>query len=363
MGSPITEAMLAKRALLTGASGLLGRQVHRLLEQQGWQVRGLCSSRCYGGLVKCDLTQEGEAEKQVQEFRPDIVVHMAAERRPDVVHKATLTAQAMNVDATRWLAQACSQAGAWMIYISTDYVFDGCLPPYSVNATPKPLSEYGMQKWEGERVTLEKAPKSAILRIPLIYGQMEYFKESGVTALYEQLREGRMAKADDSQRRYPTYTQDVARIIEKMIAAHASGSLLQGIFHWQTDECLTKYDMVHVIADLTRLDASAVLSDKSPPKFPVPQDTRLDCSRLIQVLDIDPADFRTPFREALRTSFLQYSIVASGTAKAYVGQPTEIDADRIITKKSKTAQVVADCTMQAHLRSNSKDVCATTVLA
>merc|ERR1712187_853908 len=101
-----------------------------------------------------------------------------------------------------------------------------------------------------------------------------------------------------------TNTNDIARIIYKMIEVHYKGRKLQGIFHWQSNECLTKYDMVQIIAELTGADASAVVADRSTPKFPRPEDTRLDRSRLVRELDIDPAEFETPFRDALRASML-----------------------------------------------------------
>jgi len=296
-----------RRVLITGASGLLGRQILRQLEGNDWEVRGLAFSRCTGKLVSCDLTQEGAVEKQIEDFHPDIVIHTAAERRPDAVHKRPSETHVVNVDVTRCLAKVCHKFGVWMVYISTDYVFDGTRPPYLTDAVPNPLSKYGEQKWEGERVTLQESPTSAVLRIPLIYGQMEYVKESAVTALYQDLKDGLLKSADHSQKRYPTYTADVAKIIQKMMDVHSLGRPLEGIFHWQADECLTKYDMVQAVAELQHLDASAVVADKSAPKFPRPEDSRLDCSRLIEGLDITRGHFKTPFRDALHASFLQYA--------------------------------------------------------
>jgi dTDP-4-dehydrorhamnose reductase len=171
-----------------------------------------------------------------------------------------------------------------------------------VEATPNPLSEYGQQKLKGECITLQTCPNAAVLRIPLLYGPIEYFKESGVTALYPDLRSGVMKKADHFQKRYPTSTNDVSMVIAKMIDVYDGGKELQGIFHWQADECLTKFDMVQLIAELEELDASAVVASTSAPPYPCPEDTRLDCSRLIQELGIDPALFRTPIRKALRRS-------------------------------------------------------------
>jgi dTDP-4-dehydrorhamnose reductase len=241
------------------------------------------------------------------EFKPDIVVHAAAERRPDVVHKQPVQSSVLNVQATSALVDACKKYDAWLIYVSSDYVFDGTAPPYAVDATPNPLSLYGTQKLEGERIVFQELPPSAVLRIPLLYGPIEYLKESAVTSLYEDLLKG-LSSADHAQKRYPTYACDVARIVIKMLEAHCTGKRLEGIFHWQSNECLTKYDMVRAICEIESLDASRIIADFSIPKFPRPEDTQLDCSRLTEEVDIDPACFRTPFQDALRTSLANFKM-------------------------------------------------------
>merc|ERR1719446_1933497 len=105
---------------------------------------------------------------------------------------------------------------------------------------------------------------------------MEYLKESGVTSMYEELKKG-MKKADHVQKRYPTYTVDVARILKMMLNVHFGGRrTLSGIYHWQSDECFTKYDMVQVIASIMELDATDIEACNSKPTFPVPPDSRLD---------------------------------------------------------------------------------------
>jgi S-adenosylmethionine synthetase len=310
------EGKKRERVLVTGASGLLGRQVYAQLEQGGWTVCGLCSSRLRDKLVRCDLTKEAEIEKVFAEFKPDVVIHLAAERRPDVCHKRPEESEMLNVDVTRLIAKACKMYNAWLVFLSTDYVFDGTSPPYTVEASPKALSEYGQQKLDGEKAAAEVVNTAAILRIPLIYGPFEYCKESGVTALYPDLLNGTISKPiDHTQKRYPTYTVDVARLLVKMVEVQSSGKNLHGIFHWQANECFTKFDMVHLLADIHRLDASEVRANTSMPKIPVPMDTNLDSSRLIRELDIDPALFRTPMREALQASFDE-SVLAVANARA-----------------------------------------------
>jgi hypothetical protein len=132
---------------------------------------------------------------------------------------------------------------------------------------------------------------------------MQFLKESGVTSMYEELKKG-IKSADHTQIRYPTYTPDVARIIRRMLEVYFfEEKKLYGVFHWQADEQITKYDMVKTIADILDMDASQVQPSSTPLKFPGPPDSRLDCTRLAEDLNIDPAHYRTSFREALRHVF------------------------------------------------------------
>jgi dTDP-4-dehydrorhamnose reductase len=268
-------------------------------DSERFRVRGLCLSRVGSDLVVCDLLEDSQLEDQFKDFRPDVVIHTAAERRPDVVFKRPEIARNLNINVTESIATACHKHGAWMIFISTDYIFDGKNPPYAHDAEPHPLSTYGEQKAEGEQICKSRCPASAVLRVPLLYGPMEYPKESGVTAMYEELLKG-IQKADHLQKRYPTYTRDVARILRRMLEVHFSGGQgLIGIYHWQTDECFTKYDMVQTIAAIIERDGSGIEASTAKPKFPVPPDAKLDCGRLVTELGIDAAHYRTDFKQAV----------------------------------------------------------------
>lgn len=297
--------------MVTGASGLLGRQIVAMLksdESKNWEVLGLYASRHHSDphLIKCDLLEEGEAERLVEKYSPDAVIHSAAERRPDVVFKQPQVARKLNIDVTHNLAEACQKAKALMIFLSTDYIFDGENPPYAVDAKPHPLSNYGEQKVEGEGIVLNTCESSCVLRVPLLYGPMEHMKESGVTAVKIELDKG-VRKADNRQKRYPTYTLDVAKILKRMLEVHFWRRPLRGIYHWQANECLTKYDMMVGVAKLLEIPSEEIVASMDPPKFPVPPDSRLDCSRLENELDIgDGATYRTPFREAIEHSFKFY---------------------------------------------------------
>lgn len=298
-----------KNVLITGATGLLGRQVFRVFQDAGWNVRGLGNSRAQSPMVRCDLLQHDELEAQFTDFHPTVVIHCAAERRPDRLQGRVDYARQMNCEVTRNLAEICRQRGIWMIYISTNYVFDGREAPYSVDATPNPLSTYGESKLDGEKALLHIQPNSAVLRVPLLFGPLEYLGESSVTALLDSVTKKTAPKFDNWQERFPTSSDDLAEVLEAFSAAyiargHSSPSEFGGIFHWQANEKQTKYTMAVAIAEIAGLPFSKfVRVDTGPaPGAPMrPQFECMECTRLEKVLGIegDAAKYRTNFREAL----------------------------------------------------------------
>ena len=180
------------RVLVTGASGLLGRAVvKQFASDEAWQVMGCAHSRCKGNLKKIDLMDLDATEKLVRVFRPNVLIHSAGERRPDVVEKDEAKAKRMNVESTARLAEVMTSLNAdldkpehFMLYISTDYVFDGTCPPFKPHDKPNPLNKYGKSKLEGERMLLTHHPVGGVLRIPILYGEVEYLGESAVTCKY-----------------------------------------------------------------------------------------------------------------------------------------------------------------------------------
>lgn len=269
-----------------------------ILQDGPWEVRGLCKRRARRpNIIACDLTKEGAAALQIEGFRPHAVLHLAAEWRPEVLRQDPVGARQLNVDSTGAVAAACERFGAWLIHISADCVFDGTSPPYSVDAKPNPLSEYGWHKLHGEQLALAACPRAAVLRIPLLYGPLESLSDSAVTSLYSDLESG-IREVDAWQRCYPTWTGDVANVLRAMLELHLAGERLRGIYHWQGDEQFTWHDMMLLVAEVTGLDASGVTAVRSAPSMPLPKDTRLECSRLGRL--IESRGCRTPFQDGLR---------------------------------------------------------------
>ena len=174
-----------RKVLITGASGLLGRALMKEFNQQDdWEVLGLAFSRSGGNLRKVDLRNPKEVEAVIEEFKPDVVIHSAAERRPDVAENKEEETTKLNVTATSNLSDVVSRENGFMLYISTGYVFDGTKPPYKPSDKPNPLNKYGKSKLEGEEATMKNELSGGVLRIPILYGEVEYLKESAVTGMW-----------------------------------------------------------------------------------------------------------------------------------------------------------------------------------
>lgn len=173
----------ARKVLVTGASGLLGRELMRRFRQEKWQNLGLAFSRTREDLLRVDLRDRAEVEKVLVDFRPTVVVHAAAERRPDEVERNPEAALALNVTATETLAELCSKHGIFLIYMSSDYVFDGRNPPYFPNSPTNPPNTYGQNKKDGETAVLKHAG-TVVLRVPMLYGPVEQLGETSVTTVF-----------------------------------------------------------------------------------------------------------------------------------------------------------------------------------
>ena len=249
------------KLLVTGASGLLGRAVMQECTRAGHEVIGLAFSRVSGALVKLDLTDAEAIHGLIQRERPDVVINLAAERRPDVVERDPVAVRKLNVDAPAILAQACATLNppAYLLNISTDYVFDGQNPPYFVDSPTHPLNAYGMSKREGEIAVLDAAlPGYATnLRLPVLYGETLYNEESAVNVLLNSIRSnGKRIKMDAHAVRYPTNVSDVAHVIEQLASLykkqlHSSG--MPETLHFSAPEAMTKYDMCLVLSRLWNL--------------------------------------------------------------------------------------------------------------
>ena len=295
--------------LITGGSGLLGRELLRHFTGKGWSCMGLAFTRAREGLVKVDICQRDEVENVLTEFDPHVVIHAAAERRPDVVNKQVQQAQALNVGATELLTQLCQQRGAFLLYISTDYVFDGKAPPYATEAATNPLNTYGVTKRDGEVIAC-RYENAAVVRVPVLYGSVEALSESAVTTIFSAvLNSGTPAELSDYEQRYPTHVHDVAELCEQLagrqLAEPGAGA---GVWHCSGDDRLTKYSMACAMGWVLGLPTSHIVPIRKPSSgAPRPYDCRLDCTSTRAAFPTTPTAFDAGIRTVLASFLPQQS--------------------------------------------------------
>ncbi len=280
---------------VTGATGMLGRAVmERFAAEDGFEVVGLCHSRTGEGLVRADLADIDAVGPLMDGISPDVIVHTAAIRKPDEFAADAAAARRLNVDATAALARwTAAHPGTFIAYMSSDYAFDGTNPPYVPESPTHPINGYGVSKVEGEVVVRDAvADRAAILRVPILWGDVETLDESSVTTVVEAvlaMRGGEGSRVfDDWAIRYPTHVADVAEVLAQIVARR-----LAGTFHWSGPEPLTKFDMATVTARLVGVDVSRLVRSGAPANGsePRPKDCHLDRSAL-ERLGVSASDRR-----------------------------------------------------------------------
>lgn len=291
--------------LVTGASGLLGRAIYRELCDTGRVVRGTAFQRARSGLDRVDLCDAGALRAYLAAVRPGCIIHSAAERKPDLCEGDPERIQRLNVESTAILAAHARTHGCLLIYLSTDYVFDGTKPPYQPGDAPNPVNAYGRSKLAGEEAVRAQLADAVVLRVPILYGPVETLAESPVTVVAADL----LAAPDTTLRldhwaiRYPTHVGDVAYVCRQILAQRAAGAGPRGILHWAGDEPMTKYEMGEMIADLLGCSRDRLVAvPHTIGSAPRPHDCHLDCTAT-EALGIG---HRTPIRAALREILAGY---------------------------------------------------------
>ncbi|GAA6027212.1 hypothetical protein JCM8097_002489 [Rhodosporidiobolus ruineniae] len=248
------------RVLVTGASGLLGRAVLAAFKKAGHDVKGTAFSRAGGDLVKLDLQDEQAVKDFFAEYKPEAVIHCAAERRPDAVEQDPVAAQKLNIAVPSLLSSLSlsSQHPFFLVYISTDYVFPGDAPQpdgYEPLDEPRPTNAYGESKLRGEDkvlVGLKDGGKGCVLRVPVLYGPAESNSESAINILLDSVRAaagGKSTKMDDWATRYPTHVEDIARVLVDLVDK-SQHTEIPSILHFSSQKLYTKYTISQLFASL-----------------------------------------------------------------------------------------------------------------
>lgn len=262
--------------LVTGASGLLGSDIVQHATLAGHQVIKHCNQERPGYLSANLATATGL--EAICNANWDTIIHCAAIKDPDQCEKAPEKAYEINVKATARLAKFAAENNRKMVFISTDYVFDGTNAPYAEDASPCPLNAYGKQKAEAEQAVLSASTNHIILRIPIIYGIAAGLEKSLlITAALKAINSTTECWMDTRVVRYPTYTGDIARAILLLLEKKT-----QGIFHISAQDKTSKYGICQIIAEILGKSTSHIEAKESDPTKEAnrPEDAHLAIKRL-----------------------------------------------------------------------------------
>lgn len=211
------------------------------------------------------------------------------------------------MDATRTLAQETAARGAFLVYISTDYVFPGREgeAPYAADAAPNPPNLYGQLKRDGEVAVLEETQETGlgiVLRIPVLYGTAKENSESAVNTLLDAVWKAQDknagVKMDDWSLRYPTNTEDVARVCRDIVIKYIKerGRLkeMPKILQFTSEDRMTKYEICEKLAQVLGLSLVGMVRQGNDPNAAVkrPYDTHLSTKELQELgIDVRTMDF------------------------------------------------------------------------
>ena len=211
------------RALVIGASGLLGQGLMAALERAGAEAAGTHHSRSVPGSVALDLSDRDAVRRVIGETRPD-VIFLAVNTRGGVDHCENHPdeAAALNEHGTQHVIDAAAP-GTRIVYFSTDYIFDGASGPYSEDDAPNPVSAYGRTKWAAEEMLRAQCPQSLILRTTAVFG-WDRTSRNFAMQVWERLGAGKAMSVPDDQWCNPTMVDYLAEIAVRLVHMDASGT-------------------------------------------------------------------------------------------------------------------------------------------
>jgi len=213
-------------ALVLGASGQVGRSAAAALTAGGFEVTGTFASRPAPGLVRLDVLDDGAIRALLRALRPAVCVLSSALTHVDRCEDQPALAEALNGRAPGVIAEACRDVGARVLYLSTEYVFDGTAGPYREEDPVSPPCVYGATKLAGERRVLGASAANLVLRTTVVFSHDPAGKNF-VMQLRERLGAGERMRVPVDQISSPTYASDLGAAI----AALAERPEVQGVLN------------------------------------------------------------------------------------------------------------------------------------
>ncbi len=271
------------KILVTGSYGQLGSELKELAgNYKSWQF-------LFTDADSLDITDEKAITGFFEKYLPDFVINCAAYTAVDKAETDMEAARKINAVAPGIMAKAAKKAGAGLVHVSTDYVFDGRnFQPYKENDATNPQTVYGKTKLEGEQICLKENPKSLIIRTSWLYSS---FGNNFVKTMLRLGQEQESIPVVFDQVGTPTYAADLAKAIlfiaEKQSASPES--FVPGIYHYSNEGVSSWYDFALTIFELAQITCSVnpLLTKDFPRPAKRPHFSVLDKSKIKNTFNLE----------------------------------------------------------------------------
>jgi len=285
------------KVLITGSNGLLGQKLIDLYKNKT-EYELIATARGnnrYANLEgytyeSLDITNENEVAEIIKKHKPNVLINTAAMTNVDACESDKEGCDQLNIDAVKYLVNACNENQVHLIHISTDFIFDGTHGPLLETETPNPLSYYGLSKLKGEEEVINNAKSWAILRTVLVYGIVSDMSRSNIVLWAKgALESGKTINVVADQFRTPTLAEDLA-----MGCKLAADKNAQGIYNISGKDYISVFDLVYKVADFWKLDKTLLnMSTSEGIKQPAkrPPITGFILTKAINELGYNPHSF------------------------------------------------------------------------
>jgi dTDP-4-dehydrorhamnose reductase len=278
------------KLLITGASGLYGSKLAKTAIEKNVEVFScdVQESLVCGNFVKFDVSNKEQVAEAFKRVKPDVVIHAATLTDVDKCELNKEFAWKINVEGTRNIVESARNAGSFLMYISTDYVFNGEKGMYTEQDNPDPINYYGLTKLKAEEL-VKASGEYFIARPSVIYGSTPALgKVNFALWLIETLRKGERVKIVTDQWNTPTLNTSLAEM-----TLEAAMRSLTGTFHLCGATRVSRLEFAQLIAETFGLDKrliDPVLSSQFSWPAKRPMDSSLDTTKAQQTLKNQPLE-------------------------------------------------------------------------
>jgi dTDP-4-dehydrorhamnose reductase len=277
------------KLLITGASGLLGSKLCELAIRKKHRVYAAYNQHTplHGKPIRFDISNKGAVEKMFDKTKPEAVVHSAALTNVDKCETEKELAWKINVEGTENIAKSCRKHHAFLVYISTDYVFNGEKGMYKETDKPAPINNYGLTKFKGEESIKELTQEYCIVRSSVIYGSIPATgKINFALWLCDKLKRREKTKIVTDQWNSPTLNTNLANMALEVLERK-----LTGTFHLAGATRLSRHEFAKHLAETFDLDTNLIApvsSKEIPWTAKRPKDSSLNVEKAQETLKNKP---------------------------------------------------------------------------